>query len=145
MKKQILITTQIDGTSLVAGTMITAIEGGSNYWYWVKVEENWYEIAKRYDIAEAKKETPQRESLSPFPILISNALIGVEHFAMNVYNLDDTDKLLGTLTIESFVRGCEICVTKYPKRWHNFMTGNFDADDADVLFQLAVMGDVVFS
>jgi hypothetical protein len=144
MKKQILISTEIDGAQLVEDTIVTAIEGGSNYWYWVKVEENWFEVAKRYDIAEAKKETPPRLSLSPFSMLIANALMNVENFQMNVYDLEDTDERLGTLSKESFVRGCEICATKYPHVWENFMTASFDADDADVLFQLAVMGDVVF-
>jgi hypothetical protein len=144
MTKQILISTLIDGAQLVEGTIVTAIEGGSNYWYWVKVDENWFEVAKRYDIAEAKKETPPRLSLSPFSILISNALLNVENFQMNVYDLEDTDERLGTLTKESFVKGCEICCSCYPQIWANIITGNYDADDADVLFQLAVMGDVVF-
>jgi hypothetical protein len=144
MKKQILISTLIDGAQLVEGTIVTAIEGGSNYWYWVKVDENWFEVAKRYDIAEAKKETPPRLSLSPFSILISNALMNVENFQMNVYDLENTDERLGTLTKESFVKGCEICCSTYPQVWANIVTGNYDADDADVLFQLAVMGDVVF-
>jgi hypothetical protein len=144
MTKQILISTLIDGAQLVEGTIVTAIEGGSNYWYWVKVDENWFEVAKRYDIAEAKKETPPRLSLSPFSILISNALLNVENFQMNVYDLEDTDERLGTLTKESFVKGCEICCSTYPQVWANIITGNYDADDADVLFQLAVMGDVVF-
>jgi hypothetical protein len=144
MEKQILISTLIDGAQLVEGTIVTAIEGGSNYWYWVKVDENWFEVAKRYDIAEAKKETPPRLSLSPFSILISNALLNVENFQMNVYDLEDTDERLGTLTKESFVKGCEICCSCYPQVWANIVTGNYDADDADVLFQLAVMGDVVF-
>jgi hypothetical protein len=144
MTKQILISTLIDGDQLVEGTIVTAIEGGSNYWYWVKVDENWFEVAKRYDIAEAKKETPPRLSLSPFSILISNALMNVENFQMNVYDLEDTDERLGTLTKESFVKGCEICCSTYPQVWANIITGNYDADDADVLFQLAVMGDVVF-
>ena len=144
MTKQILISTLIDGAQLVEDTIVTAIEGGSNYWYWVKVDENWFEVAKRYDIAEAKKETPPRLSLSPFSILISNALMNVENFQMNVYDLENTDERLGTLTKESFVKGCEICATQYAQVWANIITGNYDADDADVLFQLAVMGDVVF-
>lgn len=144
MKKQILISTEIDGAQLVEDTIVTAIEGGSNYWYWVKVTENWFEVAKRYDIAEAKKETPQRLHLSPFSILISNALLNVDNFQMNVYDLEDPDERLGVLSKESFVKACEICCTNYPDVWANILTGNFDADDADVLFQLAVMGDVVF-
>jgi hypothetical protein len=144
MKKQILISTEIDGAQLVEDTIVTALEGGSNYWYWVKIEENWFEVAKRYDIAEAKKQTPPRLSLSPFSVMISNALMNVENFQMNVYDLEDTDERLGTLTKESFVRGCEMCCVNYPEIWANLITGNYDAGDADVLFQLAVMGDVVF-
>ena len=144
MNKQILISTQIDGAQLVEDVIVTALEGGSNYWYWIKIDEHWFEVAKRYDIQLAKNENPPRTSANPVTIRISNALLNVENFSMNVYDLEDPDERLGALSKESFVKGCELCAVKYPNVWANLLTGNYDANDADVLFQLAVMGDVVF-
>lgn len=144
MNNKILISTEIDGAQLVEDVIVTAFEGGSNYWYWIKIDEHWFEVAKRYDIELAKKETPQRTTALPLTIRIANALLNVENFSMNIYDLEDTDERLGTLTKESFVRGCELCAINYPEVWGNLITENFDAGDADVLFQLAVMGDVVF-
>jgi hypothetical protein len=144
MNKKLVISTEIDGAQLVEDVLVTAFEGGSNYWYWIKIDEHWFDVAKRYDIELAKKENPQRTTASPIVIRISNALLNVENFSMNIYDLEDTDERLGVLTKESFVKGCEICATQYPHVWENLMTESYDANDADVLFQLAVMGDVVF-
>lgn len=144
MTNKILLSTQIDVAQLVDDMVITALEGGSNYWYWLKIDQQWFEVAKRYDIAISKKEEPARTFALPLTQRIVNALLNVEGFSVPIYDLEDTDEKLGELTLESFKKACEMCIEHYPNTWANLTTGNYDADDADILFQLSVMGNVTF-
>lgn len=144
MEKNFKISTLVAGAQLVEDTIVTALEGGSNYWYWIKCDEHWFEVAKRYDKTIAANEDPKRESYNPLSIRIANALLNVEGFEMNVYDLEDPDNRLGKLSFESFKKGCELCNEKFPDTWGNLIREDFDANDADILFQLATMGDVVF-
>lgn len=144
MTNKILISTEVDVAQLVEETVITAFEGGSNYWYWLKIEEPWFEICKRYDIALSKKEEPVRTVALPLTQRIVNALIGVEGFSLPIYDLEDTDDKLGDLTLEGFKAACVICQNEYPNTWNALINSNCDGDDADILFQLAVLGVVRF-
>jgi hypothetical protein len=143
--KKISIT--VDGRQLVEQAIVAALEGGSNYWYWIKNDQNWFELAKRHDKLLAQKEDPKRESYSPLAILISNALLGVDDFDVPIYDLEDTDDLLGVLSWHTFVKGCQLCSENYCEIWARIVNQRdyFDASDADVLLQLAVMGEVKFS
>ena len=71
-------------------------------------------------------------------------MLNVENFELNVYDLEDTDNRLGSITLEKFKQGCQICAKDYPNVWNNLITESSDANDADILFQLACMGEVVF-
>jgi len=145
MEKNFKISTLVAGAQLVEHTIVTALEGGSNYWYWIKCDEHWFEVAKRYDKAIAQNEDPIREHHNPLSIRISNALLNVEGFEMNVYDLDNCNERLGVLTFEGFKKGCELCQQNFPDIWGNILREDHDAGDADVLFQLAVMGELKFS
>ena len=144
MGKKFFISTEIDGDQLVESTIVTALEGGSNYWYWVKCDEHWFEVAKRYDKTIAATEEPKREQYNPLSIRISNALLNVQDFEMNIYDLESPDEKIGKLTLSSFVSGCEMCALNYPEIWERLVGEDYDADDADILFQLATLGEVVY-
>jgi hypothetical protein len=51
---------------------------------------------------------------------------------------------LCVLSRESMANGIKLAMSQYPLVWGNLESEDFDANDADILFQLAVMGDVVF-
>lgn len=144
MTNKILLSTQVDVAQLVDDMVITALEGGSNYWYWLKIDQQWFEVAKRYDIALSKKEQPVRTHALPLTQRIVNALLNVEGFTLPIYDLEDNDEKLGELTLESFKKACEICITEFPNTWAALINEHYDADDADILFQLSVMGEVKF-
>jgi hypothetical protein len=145
MTNKILLSTQVDVAQLVEDTIVTALEGGSNYWYWLHLDQNWFEVAKRYDIQLSKKETPVRTSALPLTQRIANALLNVEGFALPIYDLEDPNEKFGEITLESFKKACEICIEHFPNVWANLTTGNYDADDADIMLQLCVFGMVNFS
>jgi hypothetical protein len=44
----------------------------------------------------------------------------------------------------SVERGLQVMGAKYPRHFGNMMSGNDDADTADVLIQCAVFGDIIF-
>lgn len=144
MTNKILLSTQVDVAQLVEETIVTALEGGSNYWYWLHLDQNWFEVAKRYDIQLSKKETPIRTHALPLTMRIANALVNVEGYELPIYDLEEPDELLGKLTLDGFVKGCEKCIRDYPNTWAAFMGESYDACDADVLFQLAIFGEVKF-
>lgn len=136
---KILLSIEIDGQQIIENVIVTAIEGGSNYWIWFNIDENWFREMNHFC-----QKTESKNFKLPFSIKIVNALMGLENFKIPIYDLENTDELLGELSKESFIRGCELCAKNYPKHWANILSENFDADDADIVFQLAVMGDVVF-
>ena len=111
--------------------IVTALEGGSNYWYIINADE-------------FKKYLPQiAGTFNALTERISKALYENSKFKMNVYD-QETDELLGTVTQESMIKAFKIASDKYSHNFNNILSDDYDADDADVLFQLAVMGEVVF-
>ncbi len=55
-----------------------------------------------------------------------------------------TDEILGYLTRESTFNAIKIMQRNYPLQLRNIIEENFDAEDADVWLQVAVMGEVVY-
>jgi hypothetical protein len=110
--------------------IVTAIEGGSDYWYLLG------------DLAPvrawAKKNGIENK---PIAIKIAKALFNDPEFMLDVYDLENEDDVLGTLTQASLLQAMEA----HPEEALLFIREDgFDADTADVLFQTAVMGEVVF-
>lgn len=113
----------------VEGIIVTALEGGSNYWYWVKTEDF------KDDLPDPGKPITQR---------ISKAIYQDPSFRMPVYDVEDKDEVLGILSQKSFKEGLELAAKDYPDRLDAIFNESYDAIDADVIFQLCVMQDVVF-
>lgn len=113
----------------VEGIIVTALEGGSNYWYWVKTEDF------KDDLPDPGK---------PITLRISKAIYKDPSFRMPVYDVEDKDEVLGILSQKSFKEGLELAAKDYPDRLDAIFNESYDAIDADVIFQLCVMQDVVF-
>jgi len=111
--------------------IITALEGGSNYWY-------------ELDTNEFKDKLPKNDKT--FSEKISEALFNDTTFEMNVYDIEriNIDDILGTVTQASIKKAIEIAYKDYPNIYSDFIEGTGDAETADVLFQLAVMGKLIF-
>ncbi len=138
-----IIKTEVEITPRrIADLMVTAIEGGIGYWC---------ESVKLLDqprLGKMKKPWYDDESLYDHdPRSMAAALIKIE-----VKELDPSSKKCPSGVWEVELVNMEqafILMQEYgkPKGWHfrNFINENDDAETADVWFQLAVFGEVVYS
>lgn len=106
----------------VKDILITALEGGSNYWYYLP------------DVEMAQKE--EYKSL-PLSVKIINAVIDHGE-VVPVYDVEDENEKLGEISRENIERGLKLYIPG------NILDGSADAGEADRLFQLIVMGEVVY-
>jgi len=114
--------------------LITALEGGSNYWYWIDETE--------VDKAEAYCKMVKWDE---YPALSERIFYAIKG-GINIEIKDkETMEVLGTLTWEKLQSTFEIMNAEYPNTWRNLVTGEYDADDADIFFQIWTMGEVVYA
>jgi hypothetical protein len=114
----------------IADQLCTALEGGSNYWYMLGDVDRIY-----FD-----------KSLTLVDNLVRSFLVDKE-YELNVYDIEsdeDEPDLLGKVTYKSIGNAFTLMGAHYPKQLANIISGDYDADDSDVWFQLATMGEVVF-
>jgi hypothetical protein len=111
--------------------IVTAIEGGSNYWY----------LLGDLDPVRAWCKENGIERGEPMSVKIAKALFNDPEFTLNVYDLENEDDVLGTITQASMLKAMAL----HPEEALKFINEeDFDAWTADTLFQTAVMGEVVF-
>jgi len=108
--------------------LITALEGGSNYWYYLPEEFN----------------VPEGECLSTwmFKEVMTNSL------QVSVCDLEDSEEedpnILGYLTKENIIKGTQLMIFKSPEHFFDLLNDNMDATTADVWFQYVVLGEIVY-
>ena len=107
---------------------ITALEGGSNYWYFLPDLEM---VLKHKDIKE------------PLSIKIFRAAFDRGE-SVPVYDKEDNDGLLGMFNRANIDRAWQLMEEKHPRHFGDLMKENWDSTTADVWFQLAVMGELVY-
>jgi hypothetical protein len=108
---------------------VTALEGGSNYWYYIK------NIPKeiKYQVKELKQ--PLAEAIAKHVI---------DGGYIQFFDVEDENELLGTVDMDKLLEAISLIKKDYPDTWNNILDENADAQDADIFLQLAVMGDVTF-
>ena len=104
---------------IIIDLMITALEGGSNYWYYLPDTD----MVKKY---------------SNFALSENIAKSVLDGAIIPVYDIEDDHEFLGNITIENIKRG----IKKFILDGYNINV--FDAGDADVFFQYVVMNDLIF-
>lgn len=113
--------------------IVTALEGGSNYWLMLK--------AKSSIIKDAKKETGyEMELWNPLSSELAKLMWTHPSYKLPVYDKEEDNELLGHLSLESLVQAMQ----KHPHEALSIINESYDANDADTLVQTAVMGEVVF-
>lgn len=105
--------------------IVTALEGGSNYWYLINDK-----------IGQPKGTSPST--------YIADKLWNDKEYRLDIYDINDEDELLGVITNKTCQKAFNIMADRYPKHLDNILDENIDNDDADIFFQLAVMGEVTF-
>ena len=130
--------------------LITALEGGSNYWYYMDGQDHCeYWLSKEIKEGRLKR----NESIHykwmdamfqgcPHKIKI---LDGEETEWGDAEDYDEIEPL-GYLTMESIANGLKIASKDYSEQLSQHVPEYNDGDgnSADVLFQLMIMGDIVF-
>lgn len=115
---------------LIVDMLVTAFEGGSNYWATLGFVDRTH-FVKGNSLAEN----------------VARSVLADKNYKLDVYDVEsdeDEPELLGTMTYASIEKAFNIMANEYPEAYRNIITENYDADDADIFFQLAVMGELVF-
>ena len=112
--------------------IVTALEGGSNYWYSLDLDNSTGFIKKYAD------------DLRPKSIRIADALYNNEESSVTILDTEDEEETLGVLTRQSVRKTLEDFPKDHQWALDNVLNGDYDANDADVVFQVLVMDDVVY-
>jgi hypothetical protein len=112
--------------------IITALEGGSNYWCYIK----------DHSIPKIVKDKYKEENLA-FSELIARA-IWIDKCAIEVHDQEDDSELLGVIDMKSVKKGLESCCEHHVSVFTKLMEEQYDANDADVFFQYIVMNEITF-
>jgi len=115
---------------LLENIIVPALEGGSNYWYYLP------------DPPKRKKNDEFNDD--PLSIRIAKELWFNENYQLQVTDVENPDEHLGYVTKESMQKALDKALVDFPHAMANFISGDYDADDADIIFQLATMGDVAY-
>jgi hypothetical protein len=114
----------------IADQLCTALEGGSNYWC----------MLGNIDTTHFVKGDTLDDNLA-------KSFLADKEYELNVYDIEsneDEPDLLGKVTYKSIGNAFTLMGAHYPKQLANIISGDYDADDSDVWFQLATMGEVVY-
>lgn len=123
---------------------ITALEGGSNHWYYIK------HIPR--DVSYAIKHIGSSSSDAIANYLMDGGKIyfyDIEevdvHDDSDALSVEDDDKgYLGYVDIDTILDGITILKRDYDFIYERILDEQYDAGDADVFLQLCVMGKVVY-
>lgn len=122
--------------------LVSALEGGSNYWYMLEsIKEPAPGATSHYkdtlwDKDRAGAKGPGYLHTIEIPFQDGGALI------FSDMEGDETKRY--TLDYPAIVRGLEIMAEKYPRHWADFVGENDDATTGDVFLQCALFGDVIY-
>lgn len=119
---------------ILENIFVTALEGGSNYWYWLPSKE-----VKKIREAVPKTEEPAL-SMAMFMAIFDK---GVEVAIHDVENPEDALGVLNKELVLQRVRELGLSY-QYSKFWDAEENEEGDAETSDVVFQYFVMGEIVF-
>lgn len=119
---------------VLENVFVTAIEGGSNYWYFLRDDT----------IAVIRSYVPKE--LDP---CISTAILKAleKGLVIEIHDAEDEDSLVGELNIDTFATRLQKLYddTNYSSALALEIEGNGDAYSSDVVFQYLAMGEVIYS
>lgn len=129
---EIKITTHVSRYTLEC-IFTTAIEGGSNYWYFIS--------KKSMDIINSVVPRDGQKSLSErlFEAVYDHGVV------VPIHDIEDTDgDPIGELNRQTFQERLTFCGENYPWAISAELNDNGDAESSDVVFQCLALGDLVY-
>jgi hypothetical protein len=115
--------------------IVTALEGGSNYWYAI-------------DVAEFKDKLPLPRE--PMSVRIAKGIWDNPELEINVYDCEHYDEdaedntILGQISLNNFKKALAKLNEESSWALDELLDDNLDADSADVIFQYIVLGELTY-
>ncbi len=137
----------------IINLFVTALEGGSNYWYYMDLPDNIKsygqsisEAVGEYILQGGKVYFYDNELRSEIIRDYNRGEYTIEGDIIDQkrFNEDIDETYLGFVTMDRILDSITIIKKEYPNIWENILLEQEDAGDADVFLQLCVMGEVVF-
>lgn len=134
-QEEIIEKFKIEGLNLITpydvyNMLVSALEGGSNYWYWIG--------DKTMDrVFKATKEMEKEPTVDRILTAVQRKVV------VNVFDCETNEKL-GTLTPESWAKAEKLMMEKHKSHLGDILKNQDDAITADVFFQLAVIGELTY-
>jgi hypothetical protein len=116
-----------------ADLLISALGGGSNYWYIVDFNEFKNKFKNSHD--------SQNKNLVE---KLVDTLYFQPSYEINIYDVENVNKLLGRLSYNKCVEGLILMAHEYPRQFALVLTGEWDDETSDIFLQLSVLGKLVF-
>ena len=114
--------------------LTSALEGGSNYW----MSWDYSSKYKKWVNMTLPLHTVNFEgTFFTFPQYL------IQHDAYGL-TIRESDGVKHNLTLNKMKKGLKIMASNYPKHFHNFITGNEDAQTGDVFLQCCVLKKVIY-
>jgi hypothetical protein len=120
------------GNQLREDLLVTALEGGSNYWYFIPDSTN--------RIIDSVPECQDHETA--YSVRFWKAIQAGKSLPVN--DSENMVHKLGEISLESIAKGEQLMADNHISHFANLLGENWDAETADVWFQLAVMGELVY-
>lgn len=100
----------------VKDILSTAVEGGVNYWCRISSD-----LKLPYDFDYYK-----------------------DDWSLKITDTESGNNEVYEMKISHLKKGLELFAKEYPARFNSFITDYYDAEDADVFFQLCLFGKVIY-
>jgi hypothetical protein len=147
-----IIETKVEIThDAIESMLVTAIEGGSNYWFCFDSQE----LKNARVWLEGKIEKGLLTRNESIHYMWMDAMFQGYPIPFSVYDVEETYgadeeigefEPIGYLSMETIKKGLEKASIEYPRQFNQYFPEyvNGDAEDADVLFQLICLNDIVY-
>ena len=118
--------------SVLEDVFVTAIEGGSNYWYFLSNDA----------VRLIRKAVPKQEEPCLSVATFKAVMKGVE---VPIHDVENEDEQIGLISLQTMQDRLQALVNS-SDRWalDRHMDEEGDADSADVVFQYLAMGEAVY-
>lgn len=120
----------------VMDLLIGALEGGSNYWYYI--------IGNQYP-SDTSKIPVGSFNIMECSVWGDGSVTICNKEDYHHYGADDSRLKTWLLNEEAMRKGLELMVTKeYIRHFSDFVNEDDDANTADVFFQLSLFGEIIY-
>lgn len=116
--------------------IICALEGGSNYWYWLPSDE----VKKINQYYKHLHPTSEKE---PLASKIAQCIFHTD-IRITITDMESPDDVLGYIDGKRCINALIKMYEDYHEHYLDAINGNDDAVTADIFFQLAVLGNLTF-